>query len=263
MQLARIESRSTMAASLEEVRANIADNRRRGLLELHQHADWMSDKGDEPIALIGGGPSLKDTLTRAKGYRATMVCGSAHDYVVGQGLAPTFAAVLDPDSAIMAQYLSKPSPDTTYLVASICAPSVFDALAGRSIYLWHSAGTAPEDIPMHVQVGGGCTIGLRAIALAVLLGFRQVHFFGFDSCYGPSGASHAYDAEQVDAPIRTKVGDIGRWFDCAGYHLAQAQQFQQILLANGHMFEPTFFGDGLLTEIMRVGAEKARQTENA
>ena len=46
------------------------------------------------------------------------------------------------------------------------------------------------DKPVHL-IGGGTTVGLLAMSLAFLRGFRKIHLYGFDSCYR-GDEHHAY-----------------------------------------------------------------------
>jgi hypothetical protein len=257
---ARVVAQSSMAMEMETVQANIRANIARGLPQFHEMPYWQRFKGEHPIALIGGGPSLADYLEKLRAFRHTLVCGSAHDFVVQRGVEPEFTAVLDPDP-IAANYLRNPCKTTTYLIASSCDAAVFDALKHHQIVLWHCAGTVgPELVAPHHAIGGGCTVGLRAIGLALLMGYGNQHFFGFDSCYA-AGRSHAYDAEEVDAPIDVQLMGSDRIYSCAPYHMAQAQQFQDILRQHGKYLTPTIHGDGLIADIMRVGTVEAAKME--
>lgn len=257
--LARIIAKSHMAASLDEVRANIEANLKRGLPEFHNHPSWKKFKGEAPVAIVGGGPSLADTIDELRKFRHVMVCGSAHDYVISQGIEPEFAVVMDPDRAITASYLKNPCPTTTYLIASGCHASVFDALERNQVVLWHCAGTAdPNVVPLENSIGGGCTVVLRAIGVAMLMGYGNQHFFGFDSCV-KGQHSHAYPAEDVGKLIDVRLPGSNRIYYCADYHLAQAQQFQGILKQHGQYITPTIHGEGLIAEIMRIGRLEAQE----
>jgi hypothetical protein len=258
----KIIAQSEMAMDNSIVQRNIEDNLKRGLPELHELPSWKKFKGEHPIAIVGGGPSLTDTLDELRSFRHVMVCGSAHDYLIEQGFEPEFAVVLDPDP-IAANYIRKPCKTTTYFVASNCDASVFEALKHHQIVLWHCAGTVPDElVPIQNKIGGGCTVVLRSIGIALLMGYGNQHFFGFDSCM-KGDQHHAYPAEDVDEPVEVRMIGSDRIYWSAPYQLAQAQQFQDILRQHGKFFTPTIHGDGLISEIMRMGQLHAEQQENA
>lgn len=257
--LAKIISQSTMAMEMHIVQANIVDNLKRGLPELHRHPAWKKFKGEHPIAIVGGGPSLADTIDELRKFRHVMVCGSAHDYVISQGIEPEFCVILDPDPVITASYLKNPCQATTYLVSSNCHASVFDALERHQVLLWHCAGTVDASLVRPENtIGGGCTVVLRAIGIAMLMGYGNQHFFGFDSCV-KGNQTHAYPSEDIGKLIDVRLPGSDRIYYCADYHLAQAQQFQGILRQHGQYITPTIHGEGLISEIMRIG----QQQENA
>lgn len=256
MMLAKIIAQSHMAADPEFVQRNILENLARDLPEFHNSHYWQRFKGEHALAIIGGGPSLSDTIGKIKEFRHTMVCGSAHDHITSQGIEPEFCVVLDSDP-ITANYLQRPCETTTYFVSSNCGPEVFDALKNHQILLWHCAGTVNDElVPPKHKIGGGCTVTLRAIGIAMLMGYGNQHFFGFDSC-NRGDQHHAYRAEDIDDAIDVRMPGSDRIYQCAPYHLAQAQQFQDILRRYGHLITPTIHGDGLISEIMRMGQQES------
>jgi len=264
--------------SMENVRANVG----RGHPWFHDVC-LVKEPSQAPknrIALVGGGPSLKDTIGELLDFTTVMVCGSSHDYVQEHSpRIPTYCAVCDPDP-IMANYLRRPNPDTTYLLSSHCNPAVYEALAGHRIIMWHCwpIGAADEaakqflqdHTPGWVAIGGGCTIGLRGISMATMMGYTDLHFFGFDSCMTLTDEHHAYpftdpeneslgDIYDLRIGMGTENGPQERVYRVAGYQLAQAEHYRQHLMAFGHMFKPTFHGPGLLADMqMMIDTEAAR-----
>lgn len=262
MAFARIFTKSEIATPIDEVLENIRANVKRGLPEFHLSHYWQKFKGDAPIAIVGGGPSLPSTLPILRSFRHVMVCGSAHDYVISQGIEPEFAVILDAHATITASYLSKPCPTTTYLVSSNCHASVFDALKHNQVLLWHCSGTVPEDVrPITACIGGGCTVTTRAIGVALLMGYGNQHFFGFDSCVRPD-QHYAYarskaDTIQNEQPVEVRMIGSDRIYYATPTNLAQAQHFQDILKTHGQFITPTVHGDGLIAEILRIGRIEA------
>ena len=86
---------------------NIRINGRRGLPRVEDIPGWREPK-DWPVALAGGGPSIKHHLDTLRQFPTIVACGSSHDYLMEQGIIPTFAVMCDPDT-ITAAYVTKPS----------------------------------------------------------------------------------------------------------------------------------------------------------
>ena len=253
--------------SMDNVRANISLS-----LPWFHDVCLVREKSKAPkgrIALVGGGPSLKDTVHELMDFTTIMACGSSHDWLQEHSpRAPTFCVVCDPDP-VMANYLRRPDRRTTYLISSHANPIVYDALAGHEVVMWHCwpIGDGDEEAkvflnertPGWVAIGGGCTVGLRAISMALMMGYSDLHFFGFDSCMTTED-HHAYPF--VD-PTKEFLGDVydvrigmgqvngpgAKVYRVAGYQLAQAEHYKQTLMAFGGAFKPTFHGPGLLADM--------------
>lgn len=242
-------------ASDELIASNVQQNMKDDYPRLHNRADWGKWKG-RPLAIVAGGPSLKKTLNELRDIPSIMVCGSAHDYLVGEGFFPSYSVHCDPDPISFSFVKERPN-GCQYLLASSCSPSAFKALRYQSKFMWHSFGTGQFREP---AIQGGCTVILRAINIAIMLGFHDLHIFGMDSCFENAESQHSYPHQFTDKTIvRAKVGD-GREFLTSPAWLAQASQFQAMVENTGHMFNPIIHGDGLIAEMMKCRA--SREFEN-
>ena len=143
----------------------------------------------QPVAVVGYGPSLRDTWEELANYRVIFTCSGAHHYLLIRGITPTFHGESDPQvhKALM---LGDLNPSVTYLPASICHPSYMDRLedAGVKVLLWHPF---LMDLDMYRQVPhgdwvipGSTIIGPRLMRLARLLGYNNLHMYGIDGSGG-------------------------------------------------------------------------------
>jgi hypothetical protein len=84
------------------------------------------------------------------------------------------------------KHLEKPNDKTVYLIATIVSPEAWIKLEGRKIVTWHNANGRHivnwigENNPGTIMVAGGSVVGLSAIHLAGLMGYRKFKLFGFD-----------------------------------------------------------------------------------
>jgi len=252
----------TTAVPLETLKAQILDARKHLLAPIHTCADWREER---PIALVGGGPSLKHTIGDLHKYKDTMVCGSAHDYVIEQGVIPKYCIVCDPD-LFMVRYLQKAKWPITYLIASQCHEKVFEHLDCHSPYIWHAASGKEFDDEVfpkdEIKVVGGCTVGTRAIGMAMMMGFRNIHLFGFDTCLTDDYKHHAYefldpDYETLGDITEIKLEPEGKTFKVASYMLAQLFDFKYMLTEYSARLHIEVKGGGLLAEFLKVARAKA------
>ena len=236
----------------------------------HEMNGFKVPKGDMKIALIGGGPSIEKQIDAIKNFDGvTVACGSSYDWCVNNGITPNYCVVCDPDP-ISANYITKPQFSTIFLVATQCDPKVFDTLKLNAIFMWHCYNEDFEGLkdiePEFQAVGGGCTVGLRSLSLAIMMGYKDIHFFGFDSCLGENDKHHAYDfttdTEELGSIYLIKLDPTGnKTYTVAGYQLAQAQHFKDFYEHYNEVFTPTFHGEGLLPDLYRFIRKEAERLE--
>lgn len=228
---------------------------------------WQNDawRDSNRIAIVGGGPSLKNNLDQLRKYKNIMACGSVHDYLLENNIIPNWCVICDPEE-IMAEYISKPCLDTDYLVASHCHKAVFDKLEHNKVFLWHAGGSPDQNKQFGFPdndfiIGGGCTVGTRAIVLAMTgFGFYDQALFGFDSCLDGE-QHHAYEFKDSSKESLGSIYEVkldypdSPTFKVAGYMLAQVQDFQKICKIYSGKLNTKVIGGGLIAAIIE-NAEK-------
>lgn len=183
--------------------------------------------------IVGGAPSLADTLHKLRFLKdmgaMVLALNNTHDWLIGRGLVPDLHVILDarPENV---EFVRKPHKGVTYLIAAQCHPSVFEALSGHEVIVWVADVPGMRELAAKVSkpiglIGGGSTVGLKAMMLAYLWGFRRIELFGMDSCYR-NDAHHAYAQPLNDKEKRIDTVIHGQRFTCSPWMLAQADDFQ-------------------------------------
>ena len=169
------------------------------------------DKREEPAAIVCYGPSLNQTWEQIKDFKYIFTCSGSHKFLLERELIPTWHVEVDPRSHKIG-LLGPPHPDVTYLPASTCHPNYFKHLEGYNIKLWHVFDSQAEAFrvlpPGEWAVTGGCDVGLRALTLAAFLGFRDLHIFGMDGCFGDTGrhaAAHPNQGKHAETEYEGKI----------------------------------------------------------
>lgn len=232
--------------------------------------DLLEFRGAKPVALIGGGPSLKTTIGEIPKYEYTMVCGSAHDYVASQGIEPTWCAVCDPDPIVI-KYMQQVNPRTKYLVASQCDPKVFKYLAENNcdVYIWHCISDQHDNNELFkdadASVTGGCTILTRAMELLIKFGFNKQHLYGMDTCLSSDYQHHAYDFQEPENETLGEITDFyigdpenSPKFKMASYHIAQLFDFRQTMLNHPTTLDVEVFGGGVLSYLIECAFKEVQ-----
>lgn len=196
----RFTQLQTKCVENEEVRAvHTAAALRRG----HPLCEVEGPKG-RPVAVCGSGPSLREHVEMLRTWDGDIwAINGALDYLNDNGIRVHGFVACDPQEPI-AEYLTRPSKNTTYYLAGCCHKAVFDAVAGLDVRIWHlrEGAHSPRN-----SVPGGTTALTRAPYLALLCGYRDVHILGGDSSFAE--VKHAYGKGQNDDSneITVQVGD--------------------------------------------------------
>jgi len=211
------------------------------------------------VCLVGGGPSLVDTIDQLKvrhqnGAKVWAMNGS-YDYLVGQGIIPDAMVMLDarPENV---RFVQKPYAKTTFYITSQCDEAVFDALAHYKVVLVHANTPGVYELlehekarPVHLM-GGFTTVGILSLILTKLQGFKRIFLFGMDSSYR-DGRHHAYKQESnnADRVIDAMIDDVT--YKCAPWMAQQVTDFQNVV-AGFDDVTIEVCGDGLLHQMAKA-----------
>jgi len=210
----------------------------------------MQEPHEGHVAIIAGGPSMADHLgeigwRKSIGQQLWAVNGTAA-FLRAHGLIPDGHVLVDGRPENLA-FLADAAPETMHYLASQCHPSLFDAV--ERITLWHSntPGMAEflEGKKETAVVGGGSTVGLQAMVIAYVLGYRKIHLYGFDSSY--RGDTHHAYPQAMNADERVVTAVIGdRTFHAAPWMVQQAEEFVTTAAELERDTILTVHGEGLL-----------------
>lgn len=193
----------------------------------------------EAVAIVCGGPSMRSSLAdiKAQRRRGTKIVSvnNALAFLMESGIVPDVHVMLDAREE-NAEFVRFAPKATKYVIASQCHPAVFEALAGRDVVVWHNAfgdngrfkgvlGELWNTKPV-ILVPGGCTVGLRALWLCELSGYKKIHVYGMDSCYHDD-VHHAYSQTLNDGERTLLVQMGGKEYRCARWMARQASEFQE------------------------------------
>jgi uncharacterized Rossmann fold enzyme len=222
-----------------------------------------SEPHDKEIVIVGTGPSVKNEVAKIrklkkKGAMILAVKG-AHDFLIDRGIMPHAAVCVDP-MPDQIKYYKRKGKDITYLIASQCHPAMFDYLKDESVIVWHMLATSSHDfLKGRLQIGGGSTTGTRGIVLAWMMGFRDIHLFGFDSSLVGDGKEklRKVDGEtwgNDKQPVMELVCE-GKTFYSDPAMAAQANEIQDVVkMLYGSRFKA--YGKGLIQTIFAANARK-------
>ena len=217
------------------------------------HLPLLKKKGkfnDRRMSIVCYGPSLEDTWKQIR--RPMMTVSGAHDFMVDRGIVPDFHVDCDP-RAHKAQMLKKPQKETKYLMASVCHPDFWAVLKGQNVKVWHLVnGDDLETVAWVAQhhpegmeslIGGGSSVGMRAMNVSAALGFRRFDIYGMDCSFTKNRHAGAHTGKE-QTKILVRVGL--RTFQTTQQMLHAAIEMEKFLETQDA--EVVFYGDGLMQE---------------
>lgn len=207
------------------------------------------------LSVICYGPSLVETWRdiNRNDYLPIMTVSGAHDFLIERGITPSYHVHIDP-RPFDVRMLARPNDHTKYLMATVCSPEFWPVLKGRNVQLWHLIN-GPETVDWVRQhhsrglkscIGGGSTVGQRALNVAAWLGYRRFRIYGMDCSFGPQ---HWAGAHPGNDEMETSVGINGRVFYSTPQLIQAAKQMERFMETSDVEIE--FFGDGLMQTVAR------------
>jgi hypothetical protein len=168
-----------------------------------------------PLTVVGGGVSASRQIEQLRKFDGDIwACGSAYPWVRDQGIMATFFNC-DP----LPEQANYARGDEHAILASICDPSVFDAIGSAECF----------DLQFSKEYANhGVTAVTATPVLALEMGYTNVFFLGCESSF--NGTTHAYAYNNPHAKffgIWVRVGDTV--YPSSPQYLMQAELLAQIL----------------------------------
>lgn len=199
----------------------------------------------KPLAIVGGGHPLDLDALRDWSGDIWAVNGT-HDWLLDQGIS-SYLFMGDPHPC-MIDYVHKAEKA---VMASICHPTIFDALEGKDVSLWH-IGDVCEDAPFVAR--GVNTAASRAHMVGIWMGYCEQHYFGFSGSYVDAGVtgpanSHVYvKPEEHSHDQQLIIQADGEYFRTNLALMQQCEFFAEIFQAFPEYFHER--SGGLLRAMM-------------
>lgn len=236
----------------------------------HNRIQPVKKLRNEPIAIVCFGPSLNQTWEKVKDFKFVMSCSGSHKYLKERGIIPDFHVEVDPRAHKVELIGADISHKTEFLMASCCHPKVFDHLVAHNakITLWHTySGEPASTMPLVYPKGewistGGANVGLRALVLARILGFTELHIFGMDGSFDKdSELKHAaFHPNIVKKYVlaeyeRKQYATTPAFLECARGTFHELRQLSDVNV--------TFYGEGLIQEMAKKKLPEMKKKDKA
>lgn len=243
--------------------------------------DWVKQykTTDDHVMIVSGGTIDFDKVRETqKKYNAKIWCVK-HSYprLLEEGIVPDACMILDPRSidgvsthGIKRKDLFKDvNKDTTFYIASMTDEGVVDYILERTdnVKGFHAFTDALRDeeikdkfvvdpklgiTPGSSLVSGGTASATRTLGLLELLGYRNIHLFGFD-CSVPEKEVKKDAKDELDNAKYLHVETGGDKFWTTGELLALAQDLEKLFERKDYTLNLSFYGENTLAAAVWKG----------
>lgn len=171
-----------------DIMRNLNASKARGAPELVW--EQSAEPRNKTLCICGAGPSLAGNAWRLKvADHHVMALNGAYRWLRNNRIEVEYFACLDgrPENV---SFVENPAFCTEHLLASQVHPSVYDKIndGGYPLKTFHLATAAVEHVfgDAVLKIGAANTIGLTAIILGCVLGYRKFVLLGYDSSFEDS-----------------------------------------------------------------------------
>jgi hypothetical protein len=254
----------TMNTDDATILAHIRSSIRRGVPQMR-----TGPVRPDRVCLVGSGPSLLETERELRdlvfaGAKVVTLNG-AYQWCLDRNIKPDTQIVMDARPS-NARFLDPALPQCRYVLASQCAPAVWDAVEGRpQVWIFHAVLRQESEASTildayygghWIGIGGGTTVATRAINLLRTVGYVRFDLFGIDCCWH-GDQHHAFEQPENDhdRPVKMWVGAKGQPatpFLVTPWMAKQFEDFLQTIRVNGQHFQLEVHGKGLLAFALRT-----------
>lgn len=178
------------------------------------------------LAVVGGGRSVLDQLEtlRAWGGAIWAINGTCQ-WLASEGIESTLFSV-DPDPCLAELAVGCGKA----ILGSHCDPLVFHVLKDADVTIFHSEHVKDAVSPMI----GGSTSATRVPKAALMLGYREIHYFGCESSY--DGATHTFkDEAGNEKQLIIRAG--GKEYRTTLQFMVQAENLAKLIRELPHLFK--------------------------
>jgi hypothetical protein len=250
-------------------------------------------KHDNTMVLACYGPSLIDTVEELRaevardGHDLYTVSG-AHPLLIGHGIIPKGHIESDPRPH-KAKCLGTPDARVVYFLSSACDRAMFNQVHGHETFVHHVTSSnaetdliaAMDQTGVAFTIDGGTNVGMSAIGLGTVLGYRRFSIYGMDCSFRVAEGllnwpndqdlpenireqvlCHAGAHPNEDQPLY-RVWVDGRPFVSSPQMFQGAQDFA-VVATGSKDCTFTLHGDGFLRALMaHIAADKQRRKRSA
>lgn len=217
------------------------------------------------VAIIcGSGPSLIDDLEEIKEKDGTIFAlNAAAKFLNENGIIPDYQVMIDAKE----ESVDLIGDAREHLFGATVNPKAFDVKPEATLFQIQIENDelqefldqiAPNDYSM---VTNAVSVGVVSAVLAWVMGFRELHFYGYDSCH-KGNESHVVRQEMNDIVATMDVEFSGKKYIASMPMKLQAERFMQVSnLLKREGCKIFMHGSGLLPDMYNMAYEELSEKD--
>ena len=270
----RLKMNTDADVVFDQTRTNLG----RGLKQLRP----FEEQSEQKVVVLGGGPSLNNYIDEIKEHKKNgakiVTMNGTYQWAKEHDLWPVTQFMIDARK-FNERFVDPVDEQNLYVMASQIHPDLIDKLPPDRTYLMQCnldegsiqicnemMGDMYDD---WFPIPGGSTVMLRCLPALMMIGYRDIEVYGFDSCFmghaledeADPKQHHAFDQPENDVPDKHKdrmayVTLEGKRFAVEPWMLCQANEYIHCrrLLMRG--LDIKIHGDGLIAHCIETGVDK-------
>lgn len=213
---------------------------------------------DKHAVIVGGGPSINRFVDEIKFRKEQgqdiIALNNSWKWLEKRLISTDYHVMVDarPENV---GFVPPSGSKIMRLYATQCDHRVINVSKDQNTLLWNSYIKEVKDAFSERKlfwVGSGTSVGIRAIFLLYILGYRSFHLYGYDSCY-QNDEGHAYEQKLNENENVLDVIIHGRKFKAAPWMVSQSQDFLETMEFITNLgCVVTIHGDGLLPHMAKT-----------
>ena len=233
-----------------EIKQNVSAN----CLSVKDRLQQSQEIHQEEIAIVGYGPTLKETWPSLKSYQTIISTSGAHKFLLDRDIVPTYHVDIDYRER-KAVHLIESHSDVVYLLCSTVHPKMVSNVGSNRLKLWHSDFEGLTYPDGELCLPGYWDVGQQAILVASSLGYQNQHLFGFDYSFEiDTDKTHAgFHNAPERVRVVAKVGD--KYFPTSDDMVRGVLTFIKLMEDNPNL-TLIIHSDGLLSNYLKYHFSK-------
>lgn len=222
-ELLRLDVEPSCNTADDEIIANLKASKER------EWVSWLSVQPPKtkPLVICGSGPSAWEQLKFLPEEYDLMALNNAYNALCGYGLIPDYYVQLDAREFNLS-FVAMPHKRTEFFLAAQVHPAIYTQLRGYSVTSYHLATETTQKVFGDLEsVFLGCpagTVGMGALGLAGVLGYRHLILIGYDSSYTEEKTHMVEQPQNIGTPM-LRVEFDGRWYITNATMAKQVSEF--------------------------------------